>query len=81
MKCANIKHGEPGERIRRTGEFESGLLCHSVKPTSDEAGQNIEMVQWRAVRYVTNRHSNTSSVGNMLELLGWDNYELRRKKL
>jgi hypothetical protein len=30
---------------------------------------NIEMVQWRAARYVTNRQRNTSSVGDMLQHL------------
>jgi hypothetical protein len=37
------------------------------------------MVQRRAVRYVTNRHHNTSSVGSMIEDLNWKSLEDRRK--
>ena len=33
--------------------------------------QKIEMVQWWAARYVTNRHRNTSSVSDMLQALNW----------
>jgi len=38
----------------------------------------IEMVQRRAARYVTNRYHNTSSVTNMLDHLGWRSLALRR---
>jgi len=38
----------------------------------------IEMVQRRAARYVTNRHHNTSSVTDMLNHLGWRPLALRR---
>ena len=40
---------------------------------------NIEKVQRRAARIVTNRHRNTSSVTNMLEDLKWQSLEKRRK--
>jgi hypothetical protein len=39
----------------------------------------IEKVQRRAARFVLNRYHNTSSVTNMLELLGWNSLEHRRK--
>ena len=41
----------------------------------------IEMVQRRDARFVTNRYKNTSSVTDMLEYLGWDLHETRRSKL
>jgi hypothetical protein len=37
----------------------------------------IEMVQWRAARYVTNRQRNTSSVNDMLQHLKWHSLEDR----
>jgi hypothetical protein len=37
----------------------------------------IEMVQWRAARYVTNRQRNTSSVSDMLQHLKWHSLEDR----
>ena len=39
------------------------------------------MVQRRAARYVTNQHHNTSSITAMLDELGWETLECRRKKL
>ena len=42
--------------------------------------EDIEMVQRRAARYVTNRHHNTSSVTSMLEHLEWETLEARRTK-
>ena len=39
----------------------------------------IEMVQRRAARYVTNRQSNTSSVGDMIQHLKWCSLEDRRR--
>ena len=41
--------------------------------------QKLEMVQWRAARYVTSRHRNTSSISNMLQSLNWRSLETRRK--
>ena len=40
----------------------------------------IEMVQRRAARYTLNRYRKTESVTNMLDELGWDTLETRRKK-
>jgi hypothetical protein len=39
------------------------------------------MVQRRAARYVSRRNHNTSSVTAMLEPIGWESLESRRKKL
>jgi hypothetical protein len=39
----------------------------------------IEKVQRRAARFVLNRYHNTSSVTDMLEVLGWNSLEYRRK--
>lgn len=41
----------------------------------------VEMVQRRAARFVTNRFRNTSSVSDMLDHLGWETHETRRTKL
>ena len=41
----------------------------------------IEMVQRRSARFVTNRYRNTSSVTNMLDYLFWESNETRRSKL
>ena len=38
------------------------------------------MVQRRAARYTLNRYGKTESVTNMLDELGWDTLETRRKK-
>ena len=46
---------------------------------SDIMINKIEMVQRRAVRYVTNRQRNTSSVGDMLQHLKWCSLEDRRR--
>ena len=45
-----------------------------------ESFDKIEMVQPRAARYTLNRYGNTESVTNMLDELGWDTLETRRKK-
>ena len=48
-------------------------------PYKQEHITNLEKVQRRAVRTVKNRHRNTSSVTDMLEGLGWQSLEKRRK--
>jgi hypothetical protein len=52
-----------------------------MNPHNKDQSDKIEMVQRRAARYVTNRHHNTSSVGSMLQHLGWEKLSSRRKKL
>ena len=41
----------------------------------------IEKVQRRAARYVTNRYHNTSSVTDMLQNLNWPSLEIRRTRV
>ena len=41
----------------------------------------IEKVQRRAARYVTNRYHNTSSVTDMLQNLNWPSLEMRRTRV
>ena len=47
--------------------------CSSVCiPKQKELIQNIEMIQRRTARYVSNRYRNTSSVSSMLDALQWE---------
>ena len=56
--------------------------CASVwNPNQKELIQNIEMIQRRAARYVSNRFRNTSSVSSMLDALQWESLESRRTKI
>ena len=56
--------------------------CATVwNPHQKDQVRKVEMVQRRAARYATNRYRNTSSVGSMLDELGWETLENRRKKL
>ena len=48
-------------------------------PYKIEHINNLERVQRRAARIVSNRHRNTSSVGEMLADLDWQTLEKRRK--
>ena len=48
-------------------------------PYKQEQIANLEKVQRRAAHIVTNRHHNTSSVTDKLEVLGWQSLEKRCK--
>ena len=49
-------------------------------PTHSETEcYKIEKIQRRAARWVLSRHRNTSSVGDMLDILNWPTLEDRRK--
>jgi len=50
-------------------------------PHTDKQIKQVEMVQRRAARFVTNRYHNTSSVTDMLDTLGWETLAERRAKL
>ena len=55
--------------------------CSTVwSPYTQEHIQNIEMVQRRAARYVTNRYHSTSSVTSMLDHLERETLESRQTK-
>ena len=55
--------------------------CAVWDPHTQRDKSTLEMVQRRAARYVTNRHRNRSSVGDMLDRLNWDSLEDRRTKM
>ena len=48
-------------------------------PHKQDQIAELEKVQRRAARIVTNRHRNTSSVGDMLDSLQWQTLEDRRR--
>ena len=48
-------------------------------PHTDRNIRKLEMVQRRAAQYVTNRHSNKSSVSDMLQGLDWQTLEDRQR--
>ncbi|MCG8075849.1 MAG: reverse transcriptase family protein, partial [Candidatus Thiodiazotropha taylori] len=47
-------------------------------PPTKNLTQRVEMVQRRAARFVSGDYRRTSSVGAMLDSLGWDSLQLRR---
>lgn len=60
--------------VRPTLELSSTLW----DPHSKTQKHNIETVQRRAARFVTNRYHNTSSVSEMIDNLNWPTLETRR---
>ena len=54
--------------------------CTVWDPYTQQDIKQIEAVQRRAARYVLNRNHATSSVGAMLEQLGWPTLQQRRKQ-
>jgi hypothetical protein len=54
------------------------LWSHVKKTIGPVVSEKItlKMVQHRAARFVTNRQRNTSSVGDMLQHLNWDGFEM-----
>ena len=56
-------------------------LGQTLNPSQKELIQEIEMIQRRAARYVSNRCRNTSSVSSMLDALQWEPLESRRTKI
>ena len=56
--------------------------CSTIwSPYQRDQKHQVEMVQRRSARFVTNRYRNTSSVSDMLDYLGWESHETRRSKL
>ena len=56
--------------------------CSTIwSPYQRDQKHQIEMVQRRYARFVTNRYRNTSSVINLLNYLGWESHETRKSKL
>ena len=56
--------------------------CSTIwSPYQRDQKHQVEMVQRRSARFVTNRYRNTSSVTDMIDYLGWESHETRRSKL
>jgi len=55
--------------------------CTVWSPHHQNQIKQVEMVQRRAARFVSNRYRNTSSVQDMLTNLNWESLETRRKKI
>ena len=54
--------------------------CSTIwSPYQRDQKHQIETVQRRSARFVTNGYRNTSSVTNMLDYLGWESHETRSK--
>ena len=52
--------------------------CSVWDPYTKEKITQVEKIQRRAARYITNRYHNTSSVSNMIEHLNWRSLADRR---
>ena len=55
--------------------------CTVWSPHQQNQIKQVEMVQRREARFVSNRYRNTSSVQDMLTNLNWENLATRRKKI
>ena len=54
--------------------------CSTIwSPYQRDQKHQIEMVQRRSARFVTNTYRSTSSVTNMLDYLSWESHEIRSK--
>ena len=65
INSTSIKTGLP--IFSQTLEYVSSVWDLHLKTNINK----IEMVQWKAAKYVNNRQQNTSSVGDMLQHLKW----------
>ena len=72
-----VSNEDTGCCMSFNGPTIAGVLIHCME--SLHYGY-VEMVQHRAVRYVTNRYHNTSSVTSMLDHLEWETLEARLVK-
>ena len=63
--------------VRPTLEYASAVWDSHTRTQINQ----IEKVQRRAARYVTNRYHNTSSVTDMLQNLNWPSLEIRRTRV
>ena len=80
----NLKHAPPHvkEQAYKTlvrPQLEYG--CSVWAPHTQSDIYKVERVQRRAARFTTNRYRNMSSVGDMLNNLGWESLEQRRTKI
>ena len=78
----NLKINAPNIKKKAYKVFVRPLLEYAASiwdPCSQKNIAKIEAVQRRPACFVLNRFRNTSSVGNMLEALGWPTLEQRRQ--
>ena len=75
ISSRNIKERAYKAFVRPLLEYASSIW----DPHTKKAVGKLEMVQRRAARFVLNRYRNTSSVSNMIDILGWQSLEERRR--
>ena len=61
--------------VRPHAEYASAVW----DPYTNKNVRQVEMIQRRAARFVTNRYHNTSSVTDMIDSLGWQSLQSRRQ--
>ena len=78
----NLKVSSSSLREKAYKSFVRPLLEYAPSvwdPYEQKHKSAIEKVQRRAARYVLNRYHNTSSVTDMINILGWNSLEHRRR--
>ena len=80
----NLKIGSKSIKERAYKALVRPILEYSSTvwdPHTEENSTKVEAVQRRAARWVTSRHRQTSSVGEMLEILQRSSLQSRRRKM
>ena len=75
ISSKNVKEKAYNSLVRPLVEYASTVW----DPYTKAKIHQLEMVQRRGARFVTGRHSCTSSVSEMLDELGWQSLEARRR--